>query len=74
MLFDSALSGCTMNSPVEGKTETTTAAKTTERCGNERRRQAVQQGRVQKAKIGLLAPTLQTEFFINIGRWFEEGM
>ena len=28
MLMTAALSGCTMNSPVEGKAETTTAAKT----------------------------------------------
>lgn len=41
MLLTAALSGCTMNSPVEGKTETTTAAKTEGRL-QPAERQAVQ--------------------------------
>lgn len=68
MLLTAALSGCTMNSPVEGKAETTTAAKTTD-AGTSGANGMESEGSKavsEKAKIGLLAPTLQTEFFINI--------
>ena len=73
MLMTAALSGCTMNSPVEGKAETTTAAKTADETEKGSTADGMADGgsgsaevAVQKAKIGLLAPTLQTEFFINI--------
>ena len=68
MLLTAALSGCTMNSPVEGKAETTTAAKTTnaETSGANGMESEGTKAVSEKAKIGLLAPTLQTEFFINI--------
>lgn len=68
MLLTAALSGCTMNSPVERKAETTTAAKTAD-AGTSGANGMESDGSKdvsEKAKIGLLAPTLQTEFFINI--------
>lgn len=68
MLLTAALNGCTMNSPVQGKTETTTAAKSGD-AGTSGANGMESEGSKavsEKAKIGLLAPTLQTEFFINI--------
>lgn len=60
MLLVTALSGCTMNSPVD----TTTAAQTT--AGGDAKAADGSEAAAQKAKIGFLAPTLQTEFFISI--------
>lgn len=54
MLTTTVLTGCSMNSPVAS----TTAGATSEKAED------------AKAKIGFLAPTLQTEFFINI----DEGL
>ena len=59
MMATAALAGCTMDSP----TATTTAAQP-EGTGSETEGEAADP--TEGAKIGFLAPTLQTEFFINI--------
>lgn len=58
MFSVTALSGCTMNSPTEAKTDVASEEKTEGGQSGEKTG--------EKAKIGFLAPTLQTEFFISI--------
>ncbi len=61
LLAMAALTGCTRQSPVEATTAAATEAEAAE--GEAAEGEAAP---VEDAKIGFLAPTLQTEFFINI--------